>query len=129
LNLRRGRGARGRSGDERRRGWVNRLAYYSRLTFQLAKGKPQDVATIQCPACRKNAERCGWCDACKQGMIGHVAITHRADFDDGRRGYELMMLGIETLPRCEGCAIAIVMDRMCPFCRIDYREGKPLKGA
>ena len=62
-------------------------------------------------------------------MIGHVAIRNWADFDDGRRGFELMMLGIEILQRCEGCAIAIVTDSLCPFCRIEYREGKAVKGA
>ncbi len=62
-------------------------------------------------------------------MIANVAINNQADFDDDRRGFELMMLGIETLSRCEGCAIAIVTDSLCPFCRIEYREGKAVKGA
>jgi len=105
-------------------GWLDGLAYYSRLTYHLAKGKACDPATLGCAACRGNASRYGWCAACGVGMIGNVAIRDRKDFDDGCRGYDLMITAVEASRRCDVCGLAIMTDTSCFRCRKTYKDGK-----
>jgi hypothetical protein len=107
-------------------GWVRKLGYFSRLTYHLAKGKPCDPATLACRGCRKNAEHYGWCTACGVGVIGNVLIPTRADFDGGVRGFELMLIAIEATKRCELCSVAIMSDTNCFFCKLTYKDGKPI---
>jgi len=105
-------------------GWVHNLAYFSRLTYHLAKGTPSDPARISCLACRRNARKYGWCDSCGAGMIGNVAIRNRNDFAGGCRGYDLMMSAIEASKRCEVCALVILTDTSCFRCKKQYKDGK-----
>ncbi len=108
-------------------GWVRKQAYFSRLTYHLAKGKPVDPAAIQCDVCRNNSRSCGWCDHCNIGMVGNVAIPHRTDFAGAKRGYELMLAAIDATKRCESCGLAIMTDTSCFFCKTTYRDGLPVK--
>ncbi len=108
-------------------GWVDKKAYFSRLTYHLAKGRAVESDRISCPVCRKNAASYGWCDSCKRGMVGNVAISDRADFVGACRGYDIMMASIAALPRCELCALAILADKRCFYCRTWYKDGKPVK--
>lgn len=107
-------------------GWVRRQAYFSRLTYHLAKGQPCDPKSLACPDCRKNSEKYGWCDKCSVGMVGNVAIRSRSDFDGARRGYDLMAAAIEASGRCDMCGIACLTDNTCFICKIPYKDGKAL---
>lgn len=113
--------------DACRIGWVQKLGYFSRLTYHLAKGKACDPSTLTCETCRKNSKNYGWCTSCNVGMIGNVKIPTRADFDGGVRGFELMQAAIEASKRCEACALAIMSDEACFFCKITYKDGKSVK--
>jgi hypothetical protein len=106
-------------------GWHHKLAYFSRLTYHLARGKACDPTTLTCKICRKNAENHGWCPTCGVGMIGNVIIPTRADYEGGVRGFELMQTAIEASKRCELCSIAIMSDMSCFQCRVQYKDGKP----
>ncbi len=107
-------------------GWVRKLGYFSRLTYHLAKGKPCDPSSLTCKGCRTNAEHYGWCKTCGVGLIGNVVIPTRADFDGGVRGFELMLTAIEATKRCELCPVAIMSDTICFFCKVTYKDGKPI---
>lgn len=107
-------------------GWYRRQAYFSRLTYHLAKGTPRDASTIRCAVCRKNAEKYGWCEMCGVGMIGNVAVRNRADFEGGCRGYDLMMCAVAASSRCANCALCMLTDMSCFFCKIAYKDGKPV---
>ena len=37
-------------------------AYFTLLTYYLARGEPREPAALSCPACRKASEDHGWCD-------------------------------------------------------------------
>jgi hypothetical protein len=108
-------------------GWVRKQAYFSRLTYHLAKGNPCDPSTISCPVCRKNSEKFGWCDTCNKGMIGNVLIADRPNYDGGCRGYQLMRTAVEESQRCENCALAILTDNSCFMYNIGYKDGKVVK--
>lgn len=110
--------------DTCRRGWIRKQAYYSRLTYRLAQGRALDPAAISCPACRQNATRYGWCGRCGVGMVGNVAISDRAAFDDGCRGFELMLAAIDASRRCKTCALAVLNDAKCFACGLTYRAGR-----
>lgn len=110
-------------------GWVKKLAYFSRLTYHLARGKACDPAALTCATCRKNAATHGWCAACGIGMIGNVAVTDRTDFEGGCRGFDLMSAAVAASGRCEACALAILNDEPCFYCKITYRDGKPVPKA
>jgi hypothetical protein len=110
--------------SEHRIGFFERLAYFSRLTHVLAKNPFRPAAAIACPVCRKNSESLGWCEACKVGMIGGVAVADRQEFDDAARSIRILHEAIAAAERCEDCAVAILTDTQCPVCRISYRDGK-----
>lgn len=106
-------------------GWYRNQAYFSRLTHVIAKGRSLDTARIQCPICRSRATGYGWCEACQRGMIGNFAVTDRKEFDEGCRGYDLMLVAIALSGKCESCALAALTDTECPSCRITYKDGRP----
>ena len=112
--------------DQHHIGFVGRLAYFSRLTYELARGERVDPAKIKCPTCRKNAESHGWCAKDKLGRIGHVAIADQAAYRRAEHAIEIVMLAVAAAPRCDMCAAAIVLDTECPICRITYKDGHPV---
>lgn len=132
-------------------GFVGELAYFSRLNYELARGRITDVAALSCTVCKANARRhlrkprragddegpdaapkskpkpSGWCDACGVGMIGNVAIADRKRFEVADRELQRLLAAIETSRRCEHCAAALFYDTQCPVCRIRYKDGKPVE--
>ena len=110
-------------------GFVSGQAYFSVLTFHLAKGERREPSDLECPVCRENAESHGWCEACGVGMVGHTAIADEADYARVLRAIEVLHMAIDAAERCEDCALAIITDTRCPVCRILYKDGKPLEPA
>ena len=111
---------------EHRVGFVKKQAYFSRLTYELARGESRDPATITCPVCRKNAESHGWCSKCKLGMVGTTAIRDKKAYEAVANAIEILTAATKAIERCEDCAVAMVTDTQCPRCRITYKNGKPL---
>lgn len=109
-------------------GWVDGMAYFSRLTYTLGRGQPRPASTINCQVCKENSKRYGWCDACNVGMLGNTAVTDRALFDEGARRYDILLIAIDASARCDGCAMAIVTDTPCHLCQLTYRDGKSRPG-
>ena len=109
--------------DACRIGWHEGLAYFSRLTYELARGRPTEPATLACAACRDHAADAGWCDACARGMIGTFSVSDRAGFDAGRRDFERMKKAIALAARCDYCAMAAVTDTACFHCKLTYHDG------
>lgn len=112
--------------DQHRIGFVGRLAYFSRLTYELARGEPVDPAGIECPACRVNAGSHGWCDKCSRGMVGDVAIRDKAAYQHAAKAVEILISAAQTAARCEWCAVAMITDTQCPDCKITYKDGVPV---
>ena len=105
-------------------GWVNQQAYFSTLTYRLAKGQSKDISKISCPLCRANAQTQGWCDSCQVGMVGNVAFGNKEDFQQASQPYEVLLAAAEMAGTCEVCATAMLFDSTCPVCKISYRNGK-----
>ncbi len=112
---------------EHQRGFVDGLAYFSTLTYQIARGEAKGPSEIACPICRSNSESHGWCSKCEVGMVGNVEIRDPEDFQVAAREYDKLLKAKEAAVRCEMCAVAIVYDSECPFCKITYKNGAPLK--
>ncbi len=113
--------------EEDRVGFVGKLAYFSRLTYELARGERTDPGSLSCPVCtRHDAEGPGWCETCKRGMVGHVAIRDKQAYEAAARAVAILRAAVEASERCEHCAVAIVTDTKCPYCRITYKDGKPV---
>jgi hypothetical protein len=112
--------------EQHRIGFVRDLAYFSRLTYELARGERLRPPEPSCPVCRANARTHGWCDACRRGMAGTVALRDRVSYEAVVDALEILALANAAAERCEHCAVAIVTDADCPFCRIHYRDGHPL---
>lgn len=117
-------------------GFVNGQAYFSKLTWLLAKGEPIDPGTLECAVCRAQAEcrtlpltEDGWCEACGAGMVGNVRFRDRETFNKARRQFERLLRAVEKSAECEGCAAAMFYDGRCPICRIEYKDGKPVEPA
>ncbi len=119
----------GRDGfcEAHRMGFVRKQAYFSRLTYLLARGEPAEPSTIGCAVCRKNAETHGWCERCKLGMAGATVIRDRREFDQLVAALARLHVANEAAQRCERCAVAIFTDTLCPVCRIRYADGKPVE--
>jgi len=112
--------------EQSRMGIVDGKAYFSRLTHVLAKGEVHDASQLNCATCRGNSEDIGWCDACRVGMIGNVALTNRHDFESATTYFRVLQSAIEKAASCEMCACAMVVDSRCPYCKITYRNGEPV---
>jgi hypothetical protein len=57
-------------------------------------------------------------------MVGQIAIDRRADYDEVAAEYEILLLAIERAATCETCAVAMVLDGMCPRCGLAYHDGE-----
>ena len=112
--------------EQHRIGFVGRQVYFSRLTYELARGESRDTARIECRVCRRNTESHGWCERCKVGMVGKIAIEDRQAYERVSRAIEILSAASEAAERCEYCAVAMVTDTRCPRCKIAYKDGKPL---
>ena len=110
-------------------GFVKGLAYFSRLTYELARGQRTPRADLTCHTCRKNSESQGWCDRCKIGRIGPVAIRDREAFERAAQAADLLRAANEAAVRCEWCGVAVLTNAQCPMCRITYKGGKPVPPA
>ncbi len=126
-------------------GFVDRQAYFSKLTYALAKGQVRDVSTITCERCKSNALRHtvkpttkpdakkpasdGWCDICKIGMVGNVEFRKREDFDLASAEFRKLIPAAKTAERCGRCAYAQLYDGTCRVCAISYRGGKKLRAS
>lgn len=115
--------------DEHGTGFVGGQAYFSRLTYHLAKGEKRRLTDITCPICRKNAGSHGWCDKCQLGMVGHVAIKGRRDWEHVAKALAMLGAANEAAARCEICATAIALDGYCPVCQVYYKDGKAVPPA
>ena len=109
--------------EEHKMGFVGKKAYFSRLTFELARADPIDPTTIACPVCRKNTHGHGWCEAHQIGMVNHLAIRDRAHYRHLLAAIENLEIANKASEQCEECALAIVADGRCPFHRITYKDG------
>ncbi len=112
--------------DRHRIGWVNQQAYFSTLTYRLAKGQSKDISKISCPICQANAQTQGWCDSCQVGMVGNVAFGNKEDFQQASQPYEVLLAAAEMAETCEMCATAMLFDSTCPVCKISYKSGKKI---
>ena len=110
--------------EEDRIGFVDQRVYFSRLSYELARGEIRDAGKIECSVCRRNAVSQGWCEACKLGMVGRVAIHDREAYRQLSEAIRMLRLANEAAERCEHCAAALVTNTECPVCRISYQDGR-----
>lgn len=113
---------------EHKIGFVHGKAYFSKLTYRLGQAEVRRPADIACPVCRKNAETHGWCDRDRAGMVGPFTIRDRAVFEQTVRALGILELADREAKRCQYCAVAMITDTQCPFCKITYRDGKKVGG-
>ncbi len=104
-------------------GFVDGEAYFSRLTWALARGEQQEGVAPECATCREHSTSAGWCEACGVGRVGNRAFRDRAEFEQLLQDLEILQIASEAADRCEYCAAAIVTDTECPYCRIEYKGG------
>jgi hypothetical protein len=111
-------------------GFVDKKLYFSRLTYQLARGEVKDVSKLTCRACAKNAAKAKlpldphrWCEQCKVGMVGNVAFKEKKDFEAASRELDRLLRAVRATQRCEQCAVALMQDATCLACGITYKNG------
>ena len=109
--------------EENRIGWHRGEAYFSRLTYELARSALVDAADLGCEACVANSAGAGWCNACDRGMLGRFAIRVRADFDAARRDFDRLLKAIDLSGHCDYCAMAAVTDTGCFKCGLTFKDG------
>lgn len=111
--------------EEHRIGFVSGLAYYSRLTYLVARARATGGSAAPCPECGEIAAAGGWCDACGgAGFAGPVRFHDRRDYEEVVRALDLVHRADERGARCAHCAVAMVTDSLCPICKIEYRNGE-----
>jgi len=104
-------------------GFIHNQGYFSPLTYWLAKGKAIEISTTTCRTCREDAATGGWCEACQRGMLGGVAISDRAGFEQALPAFRRLKLATSYTGPCRFCAVALYSNGMCPFCRLTYQDG------
>ncbi len=110
-------------------GYINQKAYFSRLTYLLARGRVKVPGSVACRQCRNHVEHPSWCETCKTGTIGHVAFKDRNTFLEASQAHDVMLKAIRHLQKCETCAIAMAVDRKCYRCNKSYERGKLVERA
>jgi hypothetical protein len=98
-------------------GFVNGNAYFTRLTYLLARGEPLDAG---CQSCNALVGQAGWCQSCGRGVIGNVAFADRTLFEHAEAEHKRLLRGIALASTCDMCAMAAVAHRTCPKCQISY---------
>lgn len=114
--------------EEHKIGFVAKKAYFSRLTFELARAEKRDLLKISCPVCWRNASDRGWCETHQVGMVGDRAILGRERWDHVAKAIGILEIAEKMSEQCEQCAMAIVTDARCPYHRITYKDGHPVPG-
>ena len=110
--------------DACRIGFVRKQAYFSAVTYHLAKGEAKDPSLISCPTCRKNMQDGGWCGTCKVGMLGNVVVKEEKGYEEASQALRRLRIALLHLGECESCAVAMFTNGMCPHCRLSYKDGK-----
>jgi rubrerythrin len=59
-------------------------------------------------------------------MVGNLEIRDRLDFQVASGEYDKLLKAKEAAVRCEMCAVSIMYDSECPYCKITYKDGEPL---
>ena len=107
-------------------GFTGGLAYFSRLSYEIARGTVVDPSGLTCAVCRRNALDHGWCPRCRLGRVGNVVLRDRKAHDDVAEAIRIVRLADDMALRCEHCAAAIVTGTECPIHRIRFKDGKPI---
>ena len=110
--------------DSCRTGFVSGKAYFSKLTYLLARGTLTDSPSVKCKTCRGHTREPGWCDTCSVGMIGHIAFKNKEVFNQALKARDVLLRAVEQVDKCLSCAIAMAVDRECRRCRKSYKDGK-----
>lgn len=110
-----------------RTGYVAGKAYFSKLTYLLAKGSMANSASATCKKCKVDMQRLSWCDACKVGMIGHIAFRDKELFAKALKARDVLVQAVQRVHECLSCAIAIAVDRSCRRCKKSYKDGKIIR--
>lgn len=105
-------------------GFVNKEAYFSRLTWALGRGTVVKRDELNCPKCITHLGAAGWCEKCSRGFVGNFAYSDRKLFSVASRGRAVLIQAIAKAEDCEDCAVAMAIDRWCPICRKSYEDGK-----
>jgi hypothetical protein len=107
-----------------RMGYFKGKAYLSPLTYQIARARKIDPATLTCPECRRHSQGIGWCDKDQVGIAGHLAFSDREAFAEFQGAYDMLLAAVELSARCERCAAAMVADGYCSIHHLKYHDGK-----
>lgn len=104
-------------------GYVDGRAYVSRLSYLLVKdGQRINTTTVTCASCRAHLQEPGWCDRCRRGIVGNLAIQNHVDFNEILMERERLTAAVRLASRCDLCAIAYFTHSRCSRCRINYGE-------
>jgi hypothetical protein len=106
-------------------GYLAGQAYLSKLAYLAARGRVRTSDELACRRCAANAAAEGWCDTCRVGRVGPLALDERDDFLAARDELARLRAAIAKLETCATCAVASFTGGRCPVCRISYREGRP----
>ena len=96
----------------------------SRLTYHLTKGETRVVSDIKSATCRDGAAKGGWCEKCRVGMVGNIAIKDKTDFDHAFKAYRRLLAAVRLSSRCEMCAVALMFDGPCTKCKKIYKDSE-----
>lgn len=112
-----------------RTGYVAGKAYFSKLTYLLARGSIANSASVTCKKCRQHMRHFGWCDVCKVGMIGQLTFRDKELFVKVLKARDVLLQAVQHVDDCLSCAIAIAVDRSCRRCKKSYTGGRTIQPA
>jgi hypothetical protein len=107
-------------------GFVAGKAYFTRLTYGLARGQSLDASAVECATCQSHIAHPGWCKACARGIIGYRSFTDPQLFEYTSREYCRLLEAIQRVSTCQTCALAMLAHAFCPVCRVSYESDSPV---
>jgi RNA polymerase subunit RPABC4/transcription elongation factor Spt4 len=113
--------------EDCRFGWVDGQAYMSRLTYHLALGEARDVTSLACASCRDLVGTVGSCEGCSGAWVGNVFFVDPNDHEAAVHEFERLQVATEVSARCETCAMLVLVDGKCPYCKVEYFDGTRLR--
>lgn len=100
-------------------GFVNETLYATAVSWALARGRVIDADALV--GVDHGADG-GWCDRCNTGQIGATRFASHSHYLQAMHQRERLMQALQTLNRCEQCAIRTFSGGVCRACGTDSHD-------
>ena len=103
--------------------------FHSSVSHTLAKGKPMTAEkAAHCDSCKTAFKDNGRCTGCSVGFVAGRSFKDNKVYEAAVAALKTLVAAVYTAKKCEACAVAMVTDGECTFCKLKFKDGKKITG-